>query len=267
MSNHATLRLLLYDYITDALPEGSRSEVEEHLQHCFACREICEDMRNTLAVIPTNSDPAGAIPSAFWQELLNDVAAQLPARVQRRILPGWLSDWFEFIAVPRHQVVIGTVSLVVLLAAIAGSWLVMRQVQILDQVAVIAPPVKAAAVPTVNKRMKQYLRRSKALLVGINNMPLADGTRVDLSMERNTSRELLHEARYLKDQTIDEKSAALISDLEKIQIALANNNGRETVPRLQLIRGGIRDENLLFKIRIAETVYERLDNERAPSGR
>jgi hypothetical protein len=267
MSIHRTTQLLLYDYISGSLPEGPRSEVEQHLQQCSACREIHEDMQKSHAALPTDSNPAGTLPSAFWQELLNDVSAQLPAKTHRRIIPAWLSDWFEFMAVPRHQVVIGTVSVVVLLAAIAGSWFVMRHDPIPDQIAVVAPPAKAAPIPTVNKRMKQYLRRSKALLVGINNMPLAEGTPVDLSLESNTSRELLQEARYLKDQTIDEKSAALIGDLEKIQIALANNNDRQGLPRLQLIRGGIREENLLFKIRIAETLYERLDNERTPSGR
>jgi hypothetical protein len=267
MNTHRTTRLLLYDYITGSLPDRSRSEVEQHLQLCSACRDIYQDMQKALAALPADSDPAGTLPSAFWQELLNEVTSQLPAKTHQPFIPGWLSDWFEFMTVPRHQVVIGTVSLVILLAAVVGSWLVVRRDRIPDQVAVVLPPVKAAPVPTVNTRMKQYLRRSKALLVGINNMPIAEGDPVDLSVERNTSRELLQEARYLKDQTIDEKSAALISDLEKIQIALANNNDRQEFPRLQLIRGGIREENLLFKIRIAETVYERLDNERAPSGR
>jgi hypothetical protein len=267
MSIHHEIRTLLYDYAAGSLNPGETVKVEQHLERCASCQKEYDGMRKALSVLPVHNDPAATLPSAFWKELLNDVSAQLPARAKRPAMPGWATDWFAFVSVPRHQAIIGTATLLVLAVVIAGSWLATRHEQMPVQVAVTAPPAKTPAVPAVNKRMKQYLRRSKALLVGINNLPVAEGAQVDLSLERNTSRELLQEARFLRGQPLDGRSAALINDLEKIQIALANSREREELPGLRLIRGGIRDENLLFKIRIAETVIERINDETVPPGR
>jgi hypothetical protein len=264
---HREIRTLLYDYIAGTLTPDTTLAVKEHLDECAACRKEYDGMRAALDLMPAHADPATGLPSAFWTELLNEVTAHLPAQRKQRAVPSWATDWFAFVATPRHQAAIGVITLLVVATIVAGSWLILRQEPMPVQVAAVTQPAKPTATPVVNKRMKQYLRRSKALLVGINNMPVAEGTPVDLSLERSTSRELLQEARFLKDQPLDGRSAALINDLEKIQIALANSREREELPGIRLIRGGIRNENLLFKIRIAETVMEKIDDENVPPPR
>jgi hypothetical protein len=94
------------------------------------------------------------------------------------------------------------------------------------------------------------------LFVGLTNMKLHDDENIDLSAERKVSRQLIHEARYLKTQPIDERSAQLIGDLEKILIELANMKEENDISNVEIIRGGIHQENLLFKIRMAESLYD-----------
>ncbi len=262
MNEHRQIQLQIYDYLTAGLTPEDDAAVRTHLQRCVSCRESCDELRTFLAALPGPVDHASELPPAFWTELLNDVTARLPERKAEKALPHWLRDWLEFVTLPRHQWVIGCAVTLLLLGALTGTWLAMRHDAQPAQSAVVAVLPDKVPVPAVNARLKQYLRKSKALLVGINNMPLAGGTTVDLSLERSMSRSLLHEARYLEEQPLDDRAAALLRDLEKIQIALANSNEREEIPGFQLIRGGIQEENLLFKIRMAETVYERIDDDR-----
>ncbi len=104
-------------------------------------------------------------------------------------------------------------------------------------------------------KMGDYLRRSKALLVGLSNMKTADDEPVDLSVERNASRELVRDARLLKQQPLDPRSSRLINDVDKILIEVANMRPTADKPDVDFIRGGIHQENLLFKIRMAEHFY------------
>ena len=106
------------------------------------------------------------------------------------------------------------------------------------------------------ERMERYLRKSKILLVGLSNMKTDAGHPLDLSAEREASRSLIKEARYLQTQDIDRRSARLISALNKILIELANLEEHNDIPGVEIIRGGINQENLLFKIRMAEAMND-----------
>ena len=258
MNGHRTVHLLLYEYIAGTLDEHRHMLVQQHLDSCPECTKDCAGLRMMLEMLPGDPDPAADLPPAFWAKLLNDVTAQLPARRGKTAVPAWIAEWWRFFSLPRHQAVAGAAALLALVAIVAGTWTSLRHEPVHEPAVVAAAP--ASSVQTaVDARLKKYLRKSKALLVELNNMPLREGDPIDLSLERTTSRALLQEARYLKTQPLDGMSAALIADLEKIQTALANTRDREEVPGVQLIRGGIQDENLLFKIRIAETVFTSIE--------
>jgi len=258
MKGHRAIRLMLYEYVAGTLDDNRHMLVQRHVDNCPQCAKECAGIRGMLEVLPGQTDPAADLPPAFWEELLNDVTARLPARRRRIAVPAWIAEWWGFFSLPRHQAIAGLATLLALVAIIAGTWLTLRHEPVLEP-AVVAPATSSSGQPAVDARLKKYLRTSKALLVELNNMPLREGDPIDLSLERTTSRALLHEARYLKTQPLDGMSAALIADLEKIQTALANTRDQEEVPGVQLIRGGIQDENLLFKIRIAETVFSSIE--------
>jgi hypothetical protein len=260
MSSHRRIHQLLYDFVTGGLDSDQRTLVERHVQRCMACKRECAELREALQGLPVESDPAAHLPPAFWRELLNDVEAQLPAHPPPQRVPRWITDWMAFIAVPRRLAITAATTILVLGGIITGMWLAFQHTPEPKQIVAAPPPPPSHSAPVFNTRLKDYLRKSKVLLVELNNMPLHEGTPVDLSIERSTSRALLHEARYLEDQPLDRASATLIADLEKIQIALANSREREDIPELRLIRGGIQKENLLFKIRIAETVFTRIND-------
>jgi hypothetical protein len=107
-----------------------------------------------------------------------------------------------------------------------------------------------------NERVSQYFRKSKTLLVGLANLRTDQDEPFDFSTERRVSRDLILEARYLKQQPIDPRSRELMNDLERILIELKNTEENNDLPNIEIIRGGIHQENLLFKIRMAEAMYD-----------
>jgi hypothetical protein len=106
--------------------------------------------------------------------------------------------------------------------------------------------------------MLQYVRKTKMILVGITNMK-ADGEDVDISSEQERSKALLQQARYLKSQPIDDRSAKLIDELQMILTELANMKDQGNAPNVEILRSGVHHENLLFKIRMEEQKYARAE--------
>ena len=87
-------------------------------------------------------------------------------------------------------------------------------------------------------------------------MKVTQGRPLDLSDEQSLSRQLIHEGRYLRQQPLTTRSVKLIDDLDRVFVELSNAGSRPPVPQFDVIRGGIRRENLLFKVRMAEGSFE-----------
>lgn len=268
MNAHTQTQLTLYDYLRGELDENGRASVESHLAECAACREECAEMREALESLPPRlQQPSDALPDAFWKAMLDAVDQTIAEKsdrpgLQQRI-SAWLrrvSDWLTMAVVPHRRLVLGVVSIAIVATSALVTWTLLRQSP--ERPVFAGSPAGAESItsgpasvsPAAETRMDSYLRKSRLLLVGLTNMPDAEGQPIDLSVERKTSRELADEARALKQQTLDDRSLDLISELEKIQIELANSESRNEMPTMALVRSGIERENLLFKIRIQEAI-------------
>jgi hypothetical protein len=255
MKRHSTIRALLYEYATSGLSSTERSEVEGHLRQCRHCASRLDDIRTILAALP----PPGRRPSEerspeFWQSLSDSVQRSIGQPVDR--IPSLTRRVFEEItlafAFNRRTVTLATGALVVAVLA----FVVLRGPGSIRHAADSASvPTEVRMVDTSAQRMNQLLRQSKTLLVGLSNMR-TDGTLpLDLRTERVASRRLLNETRELRRRPLDAESARLLDDIEPVMIKLANSSDQVGVPDIELIRSGIRRQNLLFKIRMAENVY------------
>ncbi|MCC6395625.1 MAG: zf-HC2 domain-containing protein [Bacteroidetes bacterium] len=252
MSAHADIQRQLYDYLMDGLSSGDKALVEEHLAQCGPCRKELEGLRQTVEHLPTYStDPASLLPAAFWTEAVNEIDRRIAPRAHGRDRLQRLLDWLTMAIVPHRRLALGLLSLGIVAISAFVTWSVLRHGASSPAVAESTAP--AGVSQPADTRMGSYLRKSRMLFVGVANMPVHEAA-LDLRAERETSRELVNEARVLKQEALDDRSVQLINDLEKIQIELANMEHRDELPTIALIRDGIERENLLFKIRIAETI-------------
>jgi len=267
MRAHRRIRLLLYDCARGGLETALHDEVQRHLGVCASCRRELDGLRQTLPHLPeVPPDPAADCPPEFWRELLDAVEHQLPPPSVR--IP-WFLRFVAFIdditgPALRPSLALGAAVLLVVSGVV--TWQLLRH-EPPQQVAETSVPQKRAAQTTAppavssrpaDARVQNYLRKSRILLVGIANMPAGQDAPLDLKPEREASRALVREARYLRQQDIDPRSERLIDDMEKVLIELSNIKEQSEIPELEIIRGGIERENLLFKIRITETLYDRI---------
>jgi hypothetical protein len=255
MKNHRDIQLLLYDHLQGSLPEPERAEVDQHLRLCEECRAELEDIRSILASLPDPGDaPGERLPESYWKAFTNVVEGRIRRddTRERNSHTRLTSAAGEFLLRRWKPLVAASWTLALALLV----FLLTRQPG--TEPLPFPEPVVAAQSAGMDSsavRVQQYLRKSKSLLVGLTNMKVTERSPVDLSAERRTSRELAAESRLLRHQPLDARGKQLVGDLEKIFIELANGTGEASVPAVDVVRAGIERENLLFKIRMAETAY------------
>jgi hypothetical protein len=253
---HSTIQNLLYDFTQNELTESERLAVEQHLSTCKRCSEELAGLRQTLALLPPPAPhPSDAREEALWQSLTLRVERAVHQSSGRSRRVGVMDRLSSFVALrPSLAFAVGG-TLAVLVLAVAIFPLVSKQTpQVVQHPASPDDSSYVLATENVNERVGEYFRKSKALLIGIANMKTTDG--VDLAAEQTVSRRLVHEARYLRHQPLDLRAAKLVNDLEKILIELANIEQNNDLPNVEMIRTGIHQENLLFRIRMAAASYD-----------
>ncbi len=260
---HSTIQTLLYDYLHNELAENERLSVEHHLASCTRCANDLAALQKTLTLLPApSSSPSAARQDAYWKALSLAIEEEIALTQKTESRP--FADLFErvlafFTLRPGYGFAIGTGLTVAIIA------LVLIGIEP-EQSPVHTAHVLSAADSSIvlarqetDQRVSHYFRKSRTLLVGLANLSEEDGN-PDLRAEQKLSRKLVREARYLKHQPLDGRSAKLVADLEKILIELANLEEGNDLPNVELIRSGIRQENLLFKIRMAEEAFDTTNN-------
>jgi hypothetical protein len=263
MSIHTEISNKLYEYCVGELDSSDRAGVETHLSACDRCSHELEEIKASIQLIGKPAElPSAARSGEYWQRFSFTVEDKIRRMSDsKKISVGSLWDRMQsYFIVNRGPVIAaGTASVVIVCAAVL--WKVITPAPEQEEFARLTNEEKPAieqVTPAVNtnERLGNYIKKSKILLVGLSNMKTESGHPIDLSFERQTSRSLIKEARFLQTQNIDRRSARLIDDLNKILVELANLEEEHDVPDVEIIRGGIHQENLLFKIRMAEARYD-----------
>lgn len=258
MMTHRKARTLMYDYLCGEIDSSLRQRVERHLAGCQACSEEVVSMKQIIDMTRSQAHtPNKARSAEYWERFAVSVEERIirSSGVREETTIRLREIINEFFFYRRRSAVLLAGGLI--LGILAGVYM-FRPVTPPSHKEQLAEVVKESPViPAMeSNRMQKYFRKSKMLLVGIENMKQQHSDNVDFTVERNASRELLDEARMLKYQPVDGRSAKLMLDLEKILIELANIKSEGGLPNVEIVRGGIQQENLLFKIRMAESTYD-----------
>ncbi len=263
MSVHSEINNKLYEYCLGDLGSSDCAEVETHLSACSRCSDDLKEIKASIQLI---GKPA-TLPSAFrseeyWQRFSVNVDEKIRRMSNsKKLSVGSLWDRIQSYVIFNRGTVIAAGTACAVIVCVVVLWKVMTPAPRQEEFARLTheetPAIeKATPVVNTNARLGNYFRKSKILLVGLSNMKTEAGHPIDLSFEQQTSRSLVKEARFLQTQNIDRRSARLIDDLNKILVELANLEEQHDVPDVEMLRGGIHQENLLFKIRMAEARYD-----------
>ncbi|HEY3937908.1 MAG TPA: hypothetical protein VGL97_10785 [Bryobacteraceae bacterium] len=202
------------------------SELQRHLAQCPECQAGFESMKGLLDSLPEYPVPERS--ESYGAEVWARLLPQLPVR---RVRPSWLNWW----------TMVPALATLALVAFFAGM-LTQRHRQ-----------PETAGIPAAARErvllmaMSDHLDRSQILL-----SELVHGSPGEAG-ERQRARDLLDENRLLRATAMsagDTAHAALLDELERVLLDVANNPGNLSPGELDLVRNRIEGEGLLFKVRI-----------------
>ncbi len=219
--NHPT-----QEQLTDAYYEGVHSELLQHLADCDDCRSRFESLRDLLDW--ARNYPVPERDPSYGHEVWARLLPHLPKRKQHFRWLGWWS------------IVPGVAALLVV--AFFSGMLIEQQ----RQEGISSEARERIFLMTVS----DHLERSQIVLTELlNSVPGS----LDWSDERDRARDLIAENRLLRQSALhagDRSNAALLDELERVLLGVANSPSDITADELDNLRRDIQSEGLLFKVRI-----------------
>ena len=230
----------LLDAYYEELPEAGW----QHLLDCLECRaefarvsELLDEVRT--AAVPERTEGYG-----------REVWARLEPQLEARKPHWWTRPWFFAPAAAA----------LLIIAFIAGM-LTMRS-RPNTGIQQLASANQAGISDKDQQRvflgaMSDHLERSEILLAQLLNASPAEQ---DISDERGRARDLLDENRLLREtasRSGDQAHAALLDDLERVFLDLANSPGQLSANDAAELQRRVANQGLLFKVRVTDTETRR----------
>lgn len=228
--NHISEEQLVWHYYGEPV-EG----VDEHLTACGECREEFRRLQLVLNTVSAAGEPERG--PGYGTEVWRRLALKgHPGR------GGWLFWKRPAILVP------------VLASLLAAAFLIGRHYPAREA----APGVVASA--NVRERILlvavgDHLDRSQMVLAELTHAS-PDGAKFDISDQQKAAEDLLDANRLYRqtaERTGDGAVAGVLDDLERVLVEIANGPTEVTAEHLANLQRRIRDQGLLFKVRVMGT--------------
>lgn len=282
MKSHGEIQDTLYDFVMNDLGAEEMEAVSLHLRTCGECRTAVEEIEQLVAAVPRpHGRPSDRVDEPHWAELAARVERSLPParsvagrhamdapHAPRPRYPKHALSSGErlrmFLPWPRPAFALSLAALAVALTAVLALWPREHEEPVahtaeagVDEAGQDFRTGSLSQLQGSGADIAAHLRRSKNLLVGLANKPIEPEATADLSVEREASLRLLADNRRYRSEVLDQQSSEVLADLEKIMLEVANSRDQAAAADLDLIRQGIRQQNLLFKVRMAERLSSR----------
>jgi len=252
--NHATEELLVLHHYGDA-DAGESGALEQHLHDCESCRARFKELRRALDAVsalevPERGEGYGA---EVWARLQPALSGPKPRR------------WWSF-SVPSLAFA-GGLAVLLVTAFVAGQYWPRQQppVPAGQQATAVPAAPDTAATERVRERVLylavgDHLERSNVALVELMNAG-GGAQPVDISSERERARDLVSENRLYRQTAADAGEAgvaAVLDELERVLMEIANSPSQLTVQDLQRVHDHIESQGIIFKVRVlGDTVRQR----------
>ena len=263
--NHATEELLVLYHYGDADASESAA-IEEHLHACAPCRARLQALEQALDAVSTLEVP----------ERGDGYGAEVWARLQPALPGAAPGRWWRF-SFPSLAFA-GSLAVLLIAAFVAGQYWPRESGLGSGDIAGlgsgdisggsrgnVSRPQSASAEGTATpeaarvERIRDrvlflavgdHLERSHVALVEVMNT--SDG-QVDISSEQERARSLIAENRLYRETAADAGEvgvAAVLDELERVLVEIANSPSRLGPQDLERVRARIEEQGLIFKVRV-----------------
>ena len=265
MKSHKTVNKALYEYLRGEMNERDRSDVESHLSTCERCSRELETLRQTVGLLDAKvKRPSEHRSELYWQRFADKVEGRIEEESREEMTVSIVRRLLDAFTEHRKPFGIGFASALTLVMIAFGIWSFWFRNPVTEFAAKEQPTRQArekggAEVQkvSVESRAQDYLEQSKVLLIGLMNTDVnsLSTSGATLQREQEISRKLVSESGDLTAKLNDpshRRLKELITDLQLILVQIANLSASHDVQGLEIIKGGIEHNNILFKINLEE---------------
>ncbi|MFC1555452.1 hypothetical protein ACFL67_00055 [candidate division KSB1 bacterium] len=245
-------RKLFTDALYNELDPAAREWFEEHRNSCSLCAE--EFKKATAALAAMDERTLREPDESYWESYWDKLESRLP---EAHDAP---SIWGSSIQRLRHAISFNPRPLINVaagIALIAVGVLAGRISMLSDPVLVQESAADYFQQEILADRIDNYIDRTKIILSSISNIDLAtdDLFILDLPGQRRVSRDLIEEAKYIREELAakdKDNLLDLVLDLQMALLWIGNIDQENPMNGLLLVRSGIEQNDLLMKITFNE---------------
>jgi len=262
MNLHRVIRKQLYEYVRGELSDAEKHRLESHLASCARCSNELSSVRTTVKLMETGSRrPSDHRSELYWQQFADKVDRRIEQDLEENAGLSIVRQLIESLTEHRKPFGIGFASALTLVMIAFGIWSIWikNPTPAASTTAQSAQPNESVTIQktALESRAQDYLEQSKVLLIGLMNTDTKTlgSSRPLLEREQLISRKLVSESRVLTAELNDpsqRRLKELISDLQLILMQIANLGANHDLPGVEIIKGGIEHNDILFKINLEE---------------
>jgi hypothetical protein len=264
MRAHRKVQNNLYSFLRDELSADERRAIEKHLKSCPMCTKELQSIREAIDLVTQNvRKPSEHRNELYWQQFSEKVDRRIQANFSEAEASSFVGRLLDLLVDNRKPISFGFVSALALMVLAFGVWSLWIQAPGSDQATVTASMKRADGLPAntqrtaMELRADNYLEQSKILLIGIMNTDTKSlvQSKPFLDRQREMSRVLVRESQEISSGLTDpsqQRLRELVSDLGLILIQIANIESRHDVEGVDIVKGGVERNGILFKINLEE---------------
>ena len=265
MIAHRSVKNRMVEFLRGELPEADRRRMEEHLAGCERCRSELDAIREAGLLLDRHARrPSEQRGELYWQQFAVKVERRVDSAEERETSPSIVRQLLDAFVVHRAPFGIGFASALTLMMMMFGVWSLWLRTPVQQQLA--SEPAAEQSItlsqPAVQKvsaetRAQDYLEQSKVLLIGLMNTDVQSLSSFQPSFqrEREVSRKLVSQSVELTASLNDpsqRRLKELIADLQLILVQIANLSTEHGTAGVEIIKGGLEHNDIIFKINLEE---------------
>jgi hypothetical protein len=265
MSVHSDARESMYEYLRGELPPADEERIRVHVGSCKECSNRFAELEEILGAMSVSRQrPSDARSDLYWQHFSEKVERRIEAESGRRMESSFVSRLLDALLEHKKPFGVGFASALSLVALAFAAWSLWFNPASTNVAHEEVPGLRPQTGPLMNvertsleRRADDYLERSKVLLIGLINADPGEMTDSSplMKRQREVSRSLLHESTELSSALNDPSQRQLkelVSDLGLILMQIANLESDHAVQGVQIVRSGVEQNGILFKINLEE---------------
>lgn len=264
MKTHRTIQKNLYSYLREELPVEDRKVIETHVRSCTQCAGELQSMRETTDLLTRKARrPSEHRSELYWQQFAEKVDRTIQAESLANESSSFVGRLLGLLVENRKPFSFGFASALSLIVLAFAVWSLWIKTPASERIASEAGAQGTVVVRTniqktaMELRAADYLEQSKILLIGIMNTDTKSliGSRSFMERQRQVSRSLVRESQEISSGLTDpsqQRLKELVSDLGLILVQIANLESDRSVQGVEIVKGGVERNGILFKINLEE---------------